>query len=120
MRRRCLTSSLYKIGPFVSYDFFNEPVSFLSFNMSPFVKSPFDRQIHHFDQMLHHEAPKEWEDRFKMEMKDRLHLLTPETVLAAIKSKRDAFIHVDQLLFEPSHPFVLRHGDFHGRDVLVR
>jgi hypothetical protein len=70
--------------------------------------------------MLHRETLKEWEDRFKMEMKDRLHLLTPETVLEAIKSKRDAFIHADQLPFDPSHPFVLRHGDFHGRDVLVR
>ncbi|KAF8515216.1 kinase-like domain-containing protein [Gautieria morchelliformis] len=96
---------LYNIGPYES--------------LREWVLSCFDRQIHYFDQMLHHETLKQWEARFKMEMEDWLHLLTPETVLEKIKSKRDAFIHADQLPFDSSHPFVLRHGDFHGRNVLV-
>ncbi|KAF8530666.1 hypothetical protein JB92DRAFT_2858704 [Gautieria morchelliformis] len=96
---------LYNIGPYES--------------LREWVLSCFDRQIHYFDQMLHHEALKQWENQFKMEMNEWLDLLTPEIVLEKIKAKRDAFIQADRLPFDSSHPFVLRHGDFHGRNLLV-
>ena len=81
--------------------------------------SCFDHQIHYFDQMLHHQTLKQWEEEFKEEMSDWLHLLTPEMVLDRMKTQRDAF-DTDPSPMDPSHPFMLRHGDFHGRNVIIR
>ena len=101
---------------------FDELASFTSSryeSLREWALSRFDRQIHYFDQMLHHETLKQWEDQFQAEMNEWLHLLTPEMVLEQIKTNRDAF-DADPFPVDPNHPFVLRHGDFHGRNILVR
>ena len=70
------------------------------------------------DQMLHKDTLSAHETVFRQEMSDRLSNLTPEDAFERVKSKRDDFIAhpYDRC----KYPVVLRHGDLHGRNVIVR
>ncbi|KAI6112424.1 hypothetical protein EDD16DRAFT_1602989 [Pisolithus croceorrhizus] len=92
---------LYNIGPYES--------------VREYVQSVFDRQFHYMDQMLHKGTLKAHEMEFK-ETSEYLNNVTPEEAFERAKSKRDAFIAHP---YDPEYPFVLRHGDLHGRNVVV-
>ncbi|KAI6133631.1 hypothetical protein EDD17DRAFT_1507041 [Pisolithus thermaeus] len=93
---------LYNIGPYES--------------VREYVQSVLDRQFHYMDQMLHKSTLNAHEAGFKEEMSEYLNNLTPEGAFERVKSKRDAFIAHP---YDPEYPFVLRHGDLHGRNVVV-
>lgn len=93
---------LYNIGPYES--------------VREYVQSVFDRQFHYMDQMLHKGTLSAYEAEFKKEMSDYLNNLTPEEAFERVKSKRDAFMAHP---YDCEYPFVLRHGDLHGRNVVV-
>jgi hypothetical protein len=87
-------------------------------SVQEYVRSVFDREFHYMDQMLHKGMLSAHETEFRKEMNDHLSNLTPEDAFERVKSKRDDFIAhpYDQC----EYPFVLRHGDLHGRNVIVR
>ena len=69
------------------------------------------------DQMLHKGTLSAHEPEFRDEMSRWLVNLSPEDAFERVKSKRDNFI---AHLYHCEYPFVLRHGDLHGRNVVVR
>jgi len=117
----CTTLDRSYLTNFLTNERYRRPLLHPRYNtLREWALARFDRHIHYFDQMLHQQSLKQYEDKFNMEMKTWLRLLTPETVLERLKSKRNALANASQLPFNSSHPFVLQHGDFHGRNVLVR
>lgn len=93
---------LYNIGPYES--------------VREYVQSVFDRQYHYMDQMLHKGTLSAHEAEFKEEMSEYCNNLTPEEAFERVKSKRDVFMANP---YDCEYPFVLRHGDLHGRNVVV-
>ncbi|KAI6146656.1 hypothetical protein BKA82DRAFT_4154587 [Pisolithus tinctorius] len=93
---------LYNIGPYAS--------------VREYVQSVFDRQFHHMDQMLHKGTLLAHEAEFREEMSECLQSLTPEEAFELVKNKRDDFMAHS---YDWKYPFVLRHGDLHGRNVIV-
>lgn len=69
------------------------------------------------DQMLHKDTVSTHEAEFRAEMSRWLSHLTPEGAFELVKSKRDDFIAHP---YNCEYPFVLRHGDLHGRNIIVR
>ena len=67
------------------------------------------------DQMLHKDTLSAHEAESRLEMSDCLSNLTLEDAFQRVKSKRDDFI-----ANQCEYPFVLQHGDLHGRNVIVR
>ncbi|KAF8557540.1 hypothetical protein OG21DRAFT_276376 [Imleria badia] len=94
---------LYNIGPYKS--------------VQEYVHSVFDRQFHYMDQMLHKHTLPVHEADFRKEMSESLFNLTPDEAFERVKRKRDDFIAHP---YNCEYPFVLRHGDLHGRNVIVR
>ncbi|KAG6373874.1 kinase-like domain-containing protein [Boletus reticuloceps] len=93
---------LYDTGPYES--------------VREYVQAVFDRQFHYLDQILHKSTLLAHEAKFKEEMMSCLRVSTPEEIFERVKSKRDGFrAHP----YDCEHPFVLRHGDLHGRNVIV-
>ena len=77
--------------------------------MQEYVRS---REFHYMDQMLHKDTFLAHETEFGLEMSDHLSNLTPEDAFERAKSKRDDFL--------AHQSDVLRHGDLHERNVIVR
>jgi len=86
-------------------------------SVQEYVQSVFDRVFHYMDQMLHKDTLSAYETEFRAEMSDQLSNLTPEDAFERVKSKRNDFIAHP---YNCEYPFVLRHGDLHGRNVIVR
>ncbi|KAF8139023.1 hypothetical protein EV363DRAFT_1427844 [Boletus edulis] len=80
-----------------------------------YVQAVFDRQFHDLDQILHKSTLLAHEAKFKEEM-SCLRYSTPEEIFERVQSKRDGFRAHS---YDCEHPFVLRHGDLHGRNVIV-
>ncbi|KAF8549012.1 hypothetical protein OG21DRAFT_648776 [Imleria badia] len=93
---------LYNTGPYES--------------VQEYVRSVFDRQFHYMDQMLHENTLSAHEPEFGEKINKRLFNLTPEEAFERVKYKRDEFIAHP---YDCEYPFVLRHGDLHGRNVIV-
>ncbi|KAI6146648.1 hypothetical protein BKA82DRAFT_4154565 [Pisolithus tinctorius] len=100
---------LYDIGPLV----LRRPFSLTS----TILQSVFDRQFHHMDQMLRKGTLSAYEAEYRKEMSECLRNLTLEEAFELIKRKRDDFMAQP---YDCKYPFVLRHGDLHGRNVMVR
>jgi hypothetical protein len=66
------------------------------------------------DQILHKDGLSAYEVEFR---ENWFSDLTPEGAFESAKSQRNGFIAHP---YNPEHPFVLRHGDMHGRNVIVR
>ncbi|KIO11077.1 hypothetical protein M404DRAFT_994755 [Pisolithus tinctorius Marx 270] len=64
-----------------------------------------------FNPLLNHEA------EFREEMSECHASLTPEEAFELVKKARDDFMAQP---YGCNYPFVLRHGDLHGRNVMVR
>ncbi|KAI9566733.1 hypothetical protein HD554DRAFT_2114707 [Boletus coccyginus] len=79
-------------------------------------RSVFDRKFYHMDQMLHKGTLSAHEAQFREEIKQCLFKLSPEDAFECVKSKRDDFMAHP---YDCEYPFVLRHGDLHGRNVIV-
>ncbi|KAI6138592.1 kinase-like domain-containing protein [Pisolithus tinctorius] len=94
--------SLYDIGPYES--------------VREYLQSVFDRQFHHMDQMLRKGTLSAYEAEYRKEMSECLRNLTLEEAFELIKRKRDDFMAQP---YDCKYPFVLRHGDLHGRNVMV-
>ncbi|KAI9566746.1 hypothetical protein HD554DRAFT_2040106 [Boletus coccyginus] len=96
-------------------------VSVFMYNTGPYesvqeyVQSVFDRQFHYTDQMLHKDTLSAHEAEFR-EIGQCLFNLSPEDAFERVKSKRDDFIIHP---YQGEYPFVLRHGDLHGRNVIA-
>ena len=86
-------------------------------SVQEYVQSIFDRQFHYMDQMLHKGALPAHEAEFREEISKWLVNLSPEGAFERVKSKRADFIAHP---YQCEYPFVLRHGDLHGRNVVVR
>ncbi len=67
--------------------------------------------------MLHKGTLSAYETEFRREMSKGLSNLTPEEAFERVKGKRDDYIAHP---YNCKYPFVLRHGDLHGRNVVVR
>ncbi|KIO03211.1 hypothetical protein M404DRAFT_27207 [Pisolithus tinctorius Marx 270] len=66
--------------------------------------------------MLHKGTLLAHEAEFREEMSKCLQSLTPEEAFELVKRKRDDFMAQS---YDWKYPFVLRHGDLHGRNVIV-
>ncbi|KAI6009109.1 hypothetical protein EDC04DRAFT_871842 [Pisolithus marmoratus] len=66
--------------------------------------------------MLHKDTLSNYRKEFRQEMRECLPNLTPEEAFKLVKSKRDDFMAQS---YDWKYPFVLRHGDLHGRNVIV-
>ncbi|KAI6044238.1 hypothetical protein EDC04DRAFT_2643684 [Pisolithus marmoratus] len=93
---------LYNIGPYES--------------VREYIQSVFDRQFHYMDQILHKGILSTREAVFREEASLYLRSLTLEEAFERVKSKRDDFMAQP---YDCEYPFVLRHGDLHGRNVIV-
>ena len=82
--------------------------------MQEYIQSVLDRQFHYMDQILHKDGLSAYEAEFT---ENWFSDLTPEGAFESAKSQRDDFIARP---YNPEYPFVLRHGDMHGRNVIVR
>ncbi|KAG6329712.1 hypothetical protein ID866_9376 [Astraeus odoratus] len=96
---------LYNIGPYNS--------------LREWVGSVFDREFHYMDQMLHKGTLPQHEAAFREEMEDRLVHLTPEQAFDRIARKRSEFHSLAEPPFNVVYPFVLQHGDLHGRNIIL-
>ena len=85
--------------------------------MREYVQAVFDRQFHYLDQMLHKDTLSAHEAEFREETNNILRHLTLEEVFERVKSRRDDYMTHP---YDCRHPIVLRHGDLHGRNVIVR
>ena len=82
--------------------------------MQEYIQSVLDRQFHYMDQILHKDRLSSYEAEFRAEW---FFDFTPEDAFERVKSQRDEFIAHP---YNCEYPFVLRHGDLHGRNVIVR
>jgi hypothetical protein len=67
--------------------------------------------------MLHKDTLSAHGAEFREEISKRLFNLSPDDAFERVKSKRDDFIAHP---YHCEYPFVLRHGDLHGRNIVVR
>jgi hypothetical protein len=79
-----------------------------------YIQSVLDRQFHYIDQILHKDRLSAYEAKFREQW---FFDLTPEEAFDSVKSQRDDFIAHP---YNCEYPFVLRHGDLHGWNVIVR
>ncbi|KAG6380789.1 kinase-like domain-containing protein [Boletus reticuloceps] len=90
---------LYNTGPYKS--------------VREYLQGTFDRRYHYLDQMLHKGT---LPVKFKEEMSNCLSHSNPEEIFERVNRLRDKF---KANLYDCEYPFVLRHGDLHGRNVIV-
>ncbi|KAG6333039.1 hypothetical protein ID866_6047 [Astraeus odoratus] len=81
--------------------------------------SIYDREFHYMDQILHKGTLPQYEATFREEMEAWLVYLTPEQAFDRIARKRNEFHSLTEPPFHVDYPFVLRHGDLHGRNIIV-
>ncbi|KAF8433530.1 kinase-like domain-containing protein [Boletus edulis BED1] len=90
---------LYNTGPYKS--------------VREYLQAVLDRRYHYLDQMLHKGT---LPAKCKEEMSKLFSHSTLEEVLERVKRLREKF---KANPYDRKYPFVLRHGDLHGRNVLV-
>ncbi|KAF8131673.1 hypothetical protein EV363DRAFT_1330701, partial [Boletus edulis] len=78
-----------------------------------YLQGTFDRRYHSLDQMLHKGT---LPVKLKEEMSSCLSHSNPEEIFERVNRLRDKF---KANLYDCKCPFVLRHGDLHGRNVIV-
>ena len=86
-------------------------------SVQEYVQSVFDRQFHYMDQMLHKDTLSAHAAAFREEISKWLLNLNPDDAFERVKNKREDFIARP---YHCEYPFVLRHGDLHGRNIIVR